>query len=304
MSLSRILNDEPSPALPGPSTYAAPRNAPIDVVQRDVHSPARLLNASPRSQPNLIEQLYHNGPVSRDQRDSRNTHPTSGSWDHYQATNNSASPLPSGSRSDERDARAPPPPAGYYQGQVHLQDNGVDNGVPHKRRKANHEGDNMDRIHVRFLFVFVLLSYNFRQPSTETRTDPAGHGGGVPLRPVNYATPSSHYRTEDDQFVSSDLEDCEAIWKEELEEYAQQTQRRYRMLEKWFLESNKVCFVLILQSKWLSLHRHGIQRQRKTSPITTPEKSSRYLYHLRHLFLVQTIPSTAMNILTYRTLRE
>ncbi|KAF7339360.1 SNF2 family helicase ATPase [Mycena sanguinolenta] len=46
---------------------------------------------------------------------------------------------------------------------------------------------------------------------------------------------SSHYRSLDgSQLVSSDLEDCEDVWAEELNDYVLETQKRQIEVEKWF----------------------------------------------------------------------
>jgi DNA helicase INO80 len=59
----------------------------------------------------------------------------------------------------------------------------------------------------------------------------------------------SHYRptlNDEAQLASSDLEDCEEVWIEELSDYVLETQKRQNEVEKWFEAS-------VLVSKLISL---------------------------------------------------
>ncbi|KAF9044838.1 hypothetical protein BDZ89DRAFT_1058935 [Hymenopellis radicata] len=228
MSLSRILNDEPSPALSARSSYTTPRTIPIDAVQRDVPSPAMFLNASPRSQSHYRSASM--AAAAREQSHSRNAQHGIGVWEHYPGSSsqtNGASPHPSGSRSDERDMRQAVSPTSFIQVQIAGADNGGDIPGPRKRHKADNGDGTQDHIH--------------RVPAPEMPPDGILHQG-TPIHHFfqeQYPPPPRLSAEEEARLASSDLEDCEEIWKVELIEYAQETQRRFKQVENWFHENTR-----------------------------------------------------------------
>ncbi len=245
MSLSRILNDEPSPALSARSSYTTPRTLPIDIVQRDVPSPAMFLNASPRSQSHVAE--HYRSAAVREQSHSRNAQHGVGVWEHYSGSSsqtNGASPHPSGSRSDERDMRQAVSPTSFIQVQVAGADNGGDIPGPRKRHKSDNGDGTQDHIHV----CHCSIPHHVRRLLLQRVSAPEMPPDGI----LHQGTPIHHFfqeqypppprlsAEEEARLASSDLEDCEEIWKVELIEYAQETQRRFKQVESWFHENTRV----------------------------------------------------------------
>ncbi|KAJ7170009.1 SNF2 family DNA-dependent ATPase [Mycena filopes] len=160
MSLSRILNDEPSSAL---ASYAPPRGIHVD-------SPATSSRLSPRS--------HHPSPQ----------------------------PLqPYGQKSFQ------PPPAYPYPPDWAPNESRVDGD---KRRRDDD--------------IEYSAPTQRRFPSYKSASSDAP--GSVEPKRV------SHYRSLNDesQLASSDLEDCEDVWGEELSDYVLETQKRQNEVEKWF----------------------------------------------------------------------
>lgn len=73
-----------------------------------------------------------------------------------------------------------------------------------------------------------MLTSTFKFPSYKSASS----------EPTGSAEPKrvSHYRSLNDesQLASSDLEDCEDVWGEELGDYVLETQKRQNEVEKWF----------------------------------------------------------------------
>ncbi|KAJ7727846.1 SNF2 family N-terminal domain-containing protein [Mycena maculata] len=163
MSLSRILNDEPSPAL---SSYTAPRAIHVDSTASSsrvspLPNPAESPQAAQYSQKSFQPPPYPYPP----------------DW------------APNETRATDGDKRR--------------RDDEIEYTAPPQRRFPS-----------------------YKSSSTEA---PAT---GV-LEPKRV---SQHYRSlnDDSQLASSDLEDCEDVWIEELSDYMLETQKRQNEVEKWF----------------------------------------------------------------------
>ncbi|KAJ6604781.1 SNF2 family DNA-dependent ATPase [Mycena vulgaris] len=171
MSLSRILNDEPSPALP---SYAAPRAIHVD-------SPA----SSSRVSPPRPHSQHHHPPE-----------PSQPSQQYSQKTFQPPATYPYAPDWAPNDIRA-------TDGDRRPRDDDVDFGVPPQRRFPSYKSGSSEA------------------PATAA------------LEPKRV---SHYYRNhnEDLQLASSDLEDCEDVWIEELSDYILETQKRQNEVEKWF----------------------------------------------------------------------
>lgn len=95
-----------------------------------------------------------------------------------------------------------------------------------------------------------------RTQSAMSPQDAPGRGG-IPFRPINY---SSNYKSEEERLASSDLDDCEEVWKQEMDVYAAETRRRYRRLEEVFEQSNRVRVFKWCRSTELNRIRRKRQR--------------------------------------------
>ncbi|KAJ6621237.1 SNF2 family N-terminal domain-containing protein [Mycena sp. CBHHK59/15] len=181
MSLSRILNDEPSPA---PSLYAAPRAVHVD---------------SPFSPPST------SGPVS----------PTRSHSQHAHARNSAEPPQtqPYAQKAFHSGASYPYPPDWAPSD---ARPGESDTALAKRRRDEDgvHIGPGMRRFS------------SFKSSLTDSSATAI-------LEPKRV---SQHYRNHDDDshLTSSDLEDCEDVWIEELSDYILETQKRHNEVEKWF----------------------------------------------------------------------
>ncbi|KAJ7706045.1 SNF2 family N-terminal domain-containing protein [Mycena rosella] len=168
MSLSRILNDEPSPAL---LSYAAPRPFHLD-------SPA----SSSRVSPPGSHPQHHHPPE-----------PFLPPQQYSQKSFQPPAPYPHAPDWPQNDIRAPDGDKRHD----------VEYGAPPQQR---------------------------RFPSYKSASSDAPPAVLEPKRV------SQHYRSlnEESQLTSSDLEDCEDVWIEELSDYILETQKRQNEVEKWF----------------------------------------------------------------------
>ncbi|KAJ7446520.1 SNF2 family N-terminal domain-containing protein [Mycena galericulata] len=206
MSLSRILNDEPSPAL---SSYSTPRAIHVD----SVASSSRV--SPPRSHLQPAEPTPAPQPYSQSQKTFQPPpYPYPPDW------------APNEPRVVDADKRR--------------RDDEIEYTAPPQRRFPS-----------------------YKSASSETPT-------AVVLEPKRV---SQHYRSlnDDSQLASSDLEDCEDVWIEELSDYILETQKRQNEVEKWFeasvLERNSTVaqsmshhYAAKMASMPLSSHSHPPRR--------------------------------------------
>ncbi|KAK0478503.1 SNF2 family DNA-dependent ATPase [Armillaria novae-zelandiae] len=239
MSLSRILNDEPSPALSARSTFtSSSRNMPIDAVQRDIPSPSAFPNASPRSQSRMSDSYRSVPPLPRVHGRPLPNHDQPDHWDPYLVPppRNSMAATSSSVRSElvdrERDINRSASP----DGQIHFSGSGAErDSVPRKR----HKGDDDDNEY-RVADERRHQLFNSANRSQDVLPDTLPNQGS-PARRLNEDVkprPSKHMN-EEDRLASSDLSDCEEVWFAELSDYILETQKRFKQVQQWFNESTR-----------------------------------------------------------------
>ncbi|KAJ7492495.1 SNF2 family DNA-dependent ATPase [Mycena latifolia] len=211
MSLSRILNDEPSPV---PPSYAAPRAIHVDSPASSSRDPT---NGASHPQHHPSEPQQPPQPYSQKTFQPVAAYPYAPDW------------VPNDARATDSDKRR--------------RDDDVEYGPPPQQRRFP-----------------SYKSASSEAPATEPKRV------------------SQHYRNlnnDDSHFTSSDLEDCEDVWIEELSDYILETQKRQNEVEKWFEAS-----VLERNSTVAQSMSHHYAAKMASIPSVHIEDDSRYDYGL------------------------
>ncbi|KAF9068102.1 SNF2 family N-terminal domain-containing protein [Rhodocollybia butyracea] len=234
MSLSRILNDEPSPALSSRSSFA-PSSRPV--MHSDVSS-----SSSSSAMPAPPRPLYNRFPSDTFSAPPHPNHPENEKWESYPQSNQrmfdsngSSHDVPFVSPQNGRDRAAhhqpispidhliplPPPP------------------VPEESVNGNSEGPTAKK----------------RRKNAKNDTDNATRSGGGQRRSSRKSTKQTQSETHA-QFLStvdepgmsrqdepgspsSDLEECKELWTNELDQYKLESMQRYQRVENYFHTSLK-----------------------------------------------------------------
>ncbi|KIK71158.1 hypothetical protein GYMLUDRAFT_317892 [Collybiopsis luxurians FD-317 M1] len=229
MSLSRILNDEPSPALSARSSFpTSSRTISVAPGHADVSSPS--LSTTPAPGPRTLQHRPQTdafpGPPSTSGHPEPYPHTNQWMYDPSPASNdpprNARDRVPVHHQPiSPIDAVPPPPPQPALQ---ETTSNGKGEGPAKKRKKTtkNETDNNPSRRSSR-------KSQRTRQSQPET--------------PARFMPPGEDMpgvsRHEEQAAMSSDLEDSREIWMEEVDQYALESRKRYQRIEKWFHASLK-----------------------------------------------------------------
>lgn len=215
MSLSRILNDGPTgPPPPRVSVPEPPPAAPNANAPRE-HPP------KPRG--------FWNQPVN---------YQGAGGWDPHSGEWVSGDIFPFGpggnyypdrAREEREESRATTPGAGSRREKEPAKEDGSGRNKRRKTAEPEERGEEGQP-----------KRYSLRRQPAKNKQYLALQPSSSP-EPEEARTPvpqDDHMPTEEElRLASSDLEDCEEIWRPELEDYILDSHRRQRLVEQWFEQS-------------------------------------------------------------------
>jgi hypothetical protein len=224
MSLSRILNDDPAPAAPSTSHGAHPLPGVLD--------PVSMISAS-KTPP--FGEPSRNGSILSPTSSSMSIHESTLEMNHSQWQ---GSVIPKSGLRLEMAGEA----LNISSTSTATPAAGADNSQPpRKRRKPNNSEADSTQKRVRFSNVndtthpLTPLQQSVRKArgSALVDADESSHARGETERTLRS---SKAVHTKE----GSDLEECEEIWGEELNDYIRNTQRRFNKVEKWYNANAKV----------------------------------------------------------------
>lgn len=254
MSLSRILNDDPAPPLnsrlPAPPLSANPSPEPsfdndLPRQQHDHHlsSSSRHPSSLYNNQDSATEPRTFHPQPGPFQSSTRDWDSYSGEWPRDQGPASHESSLYHDQQPSRYMSPDPPRPA------PPVRDSEPET-LSRKRRKNTNDDPSYSSVTLRRVShivsllpppcLLVLVSQGPpRKRSKRTKQMRAS---------PDLDSASNHYDVqpgladEDGLPISSDLEDCEDLWKSELDEYTIYTKKRQQQIEKWFEASVIVSF--------------------------------------------------------------
>ncbi|KAH8100604.1 SNF2 family N-terminal domain-containing protein [Cristinia sonorae] len=240
MSLRRILNDQPSPPLPGPPLQQSahphlppadttpPFRSPSPASSSSVHNGYLRQRGRSRSPP-MEPETHHPRPVHH----PPGAYPGPAGWDHHngQRAHGDMYLTPGGGNSyySDRDGGTPPTPPMTNGGTLKFKDRYAETNGSGRKRKAPMSVDEEEE--------YTTPGSTRRRG---TRRNPQRRGG-LPqaLAPNDDPQPDAEdepyeLTEEERRLASSDLEDCPELWKGELGNYIMETHRRQRQIESYF----------------------------------------------------------------------
>ncbi|KAI0778036.1 SNF2 family N-terminal domain-containing protein [Trametes elegans] len=236
MSLRQILNEDPPPYLPGLASQSPSTNGgSVLVAPQPAHAPAPFSpGLQPQREPRSRSAVRdaEQPQLSRDysyQRQPAGYHSPPG-WEQHNGDRLQADDIPSGPSSSyyaEQEESATPSPRAS---------NGTPVGMPQKegsvegpgsgRRKRKLPDDDED-------YQPPGQKRQLRRNAPRTRQQ---HRNQTPVSEVVDDTPVEDppESAEEDTRISSDLEDCQELWWDELGNYMVETHKRQKQVDLWF----------------------------------------------------------------------
>ncbi|KAJ3851493.1 SNF2 family DNA-dependent ATPase [Lentinula lateritia] len=244
MSLSRILNDEPSPALSARSSFAPPsRSISAAAGHTDVSSSSSVMPAPPlrpflhRSHSEAFGGPGPSSASSHSENEIWESYPPTTQWIHDpNALPPNSVPFGSAHNGHDRGSHLQPispiehlPPPSVLKGP----DQSKNEGPSTKKRRKGVKND-----------IDTAASNGQRRSSRKSQRSTKQAQPDVEAPSQRFASAASDdipgmLRQDEQASVSSDLEDCKELWMDEVDHYMLESTKRYQRVEDWFHASLK-----------------------------------------------------------------